>query len=122
MGYGVSYYVFVVYVCLDYMMVVQGFLVWVGVVESYFEVDIVINEFFCQGVIGVYLMLLMLVVGDYVINDMVFDEDDLWKICFNVVGIFVMLWFNGLGENLVVWVMFVVYLQLVLNDMMEKVV
>lgn len=122
MGYGVSYYVFVVYVCFDYMMIVQCFLVCVGVVESYLEVDILIDSLCDEGVIGVYLMLLMLVVGDYVINDMVLDDGDLWKMCFNVVGILVMLWLSGLGENLVIWVMFVVYLYQVLNMVVEEVV
>lgn len=78
MGYGVSYFVFFVYVCLDYLMIFFNFFVLVGVVESYLEIDYIISCLQQQGVCKVYLMLLMLVVGDYVINDMVFVELDLW--------------------------------------------
>ncbi len=65
--------------------------------ESYPEVDIVINELSRQGVTGVHLMPLMLVAGDHAINDMASDEDDSWKTRFNAAGIPATPWLNGLG-------------------------
>lgn len=44
MGHGASHHAFAAYACLDHMMAVQGFPARVGAVESYPEVDIVINE------------------------------------------------------------------------------
>ena len=84
-----------------------GFSGAVGAVESYPEVDIVINELSRQGVTGVHLMPLMLVAGDHAINDMASDEDDSWKTRFNAAGIPATPWLNGLGENPAVRAMFV---------------
>ncbi len=52
MGHGASHHAFAAYACLDHMMAVQGFPARVGAVESYPEVDIVINELSRQGVTG----------------------------------------------------------------------
>lgn len=120
MGHGASHHAFAAYACLDHMMAVQGFPARVGAVESYPEVDIVINELSRQGVTGVHLMPLMLVAGDHAINDMASDEDDSWKTRFNAAGIPATPWLNGLGENPAVRAMFVAHLQQALNNAMEK--
>lgn len=98
MGHGASHHSFAAYACLDHMMAVQGFPARVGAVESYPEVDIVINELARQGVTGVHLMPLMLVAGDHAINDMASDEEDSWKTLFNAAGITATPWLSGLGK------------------------
>ena len=92
----------------------------VGAVESYPEVDILIDSLRRQGVKGVHLMPLMLVAGDHAINDMASDEEDSWKTLFNAAGITATPWLSGLGENPAVRAMFVAHLQQALNNAMEK--
>lgn len=62
-------------------MTAKGFPARVGAVESYPEVDILIDSLRQQGVKGVHLMPLMLVAGDHAINDMASDEEDSGKRC-----------------------------------------
>ncbi len=62
MGHGASHHAFAAYACLDHMMTAKGFPARVGAVESYPEVDILIDSLRRQGVKGVHLMPLMLVV------------------------------------------------------------
>jgi sirohydrochlorin cobaltochelatase len=87
-------------------------------VESYPEVDIVINELSRQGVTGVHLMPLMLVAGDHAINDMASDEDDSWKTRL-MPPVFRHAVAERAGENPAVRAMFVAHLQQALNNAME---
>lgn len=120
MGHGASHHAFAAYACLDHMMTAKGFPARVGAVESYPEVDILIDSLRRQGVKGVHLMPLMLVAGDHAINDMASDEEDSWKTLFNAAGITATPWLNGLGENPAVRAMFVAHLQQALSLAMEE--
>ena len=111
MGHGAS---------LDHMMMAQGFPARVGAVESYPEVDILIESLSKEGVKAVHLMPLMLVAGDHAINDMASDDDDSWKTLFTAAGITATPWLSGLGENPAVRAMFVAHLQQALSVAMEE--
>ena len=115
MGHGASHHAFAAYACLDHMMTVRRFPARVGAVESYPEVDVLIESLRNEGVRGVHLMPLMLVAGDHAINDMASDEEDSWKTLFTAAGMTATPWLRGLGENPVVREMFVAHLQLSLE-------
>ncbi|MTH47420.1 sirohydrochlorin cobaltochelatase [Intestinirhabdus alba] len=119
MGHGASHHAFAAYACLDHMMTAQGFPARVGAVESYPEVDILIDGLSREGVSAVHLMPLMLVAGDHAINDMASDEEDSWKTRFNAAGIPATPWLSGLGENPAVRAMFVAHLRQALSAAME---
>lgn len=99
MGHGASHHAFAAYACLDHMMTAQRFPARVGAVESYPEVDILIDSLRQQEVTGVHLMPLMLVAGDHAINDMASDEEDSRKTLFNAAGIPATPWLSGLGKT-----------------------
>lgn len=120
MGHGASHHAFAAYACLDHMMTAQRFPARVGAVESYPEVDVLIESLSQEGVTAVHLMPLMLVAGDHAINDMASDEDDSWKTLFNAAGITATPWLSGLGENPAVRAMFVAHLQQALNVALEE--
>lgn len=111
MGHGASHHAFAAYACLDHMMSVQSFPARVGAVESYPEVDVLIESLNQEGVRSVHLMPLMLVAGDHAINDMASDDEDSWKTLFTAAGIRATPWLQGLGENPAVRAMFVDHLQ-----------
>ena len=111
MGHGASHHAFAAYACLDHMMTAQRFPARVGAVESYPEVEVLIESMSKEGVSAVHLMPLMLVAGDHAINDMASDEEDSWKTLFNAAGIPATPWRCGLGENPGVRAMFVEHLQ-----------
>ena len=110
MGHGASHHAFAAYACLDHMMTAQRFPARVGAVESYPEVDVLIEGLRNEGVRAVHLMPLMLVAGDHAINDMASDEEDSWKTLFTAAGITATPWLRGLGENPVIRAMFVEHL------------
>lgn len=120
MGHGASHHAFAAYACLDHMMMAQGFPARVGAVESYPEVDILIESLSKEGINAVHLMPLMLVAGDHAINDMASDDDDSWKTLFTAAGITATPWLSGLGENPAVRAMFVAHLQQALSVTMEE--
>lgn len=111
MGHGASHHAFAAYACLDHMMSVQRFPARVGAVESYPEVDVLIESLNQEGVRSVHLMPLMLVAGDHAINDMASDDENSWKTLFTAAGIRATPWLQGLGENPAVRAMFVDHLQ-----------
>ncbi|WLI77613.1 sirohydrochlorin cobaltochelatase [Kosakonia sp. H02] len=119
MGHGASHHAFAAYACLDHMMAVHRFPARVGAVESYPEIDIVIDSLRQEGVKAVHLMPLMLVAGDHAINDMASDEADSWKTRFTRAGIAATPWLQGLGENAAIRAMFVAHLQQALAHNME---
>lgn len=120
MGHGASHHAFAAYACLDHMMTAQRFPARVGAVESYPEVDILIDSLRDEGVTGVHLMPLMLVAGDHAINDMASDDGDSWKMRFNAAGIPATPWLSGLGENPAIRAMFVAHLHQALNMAVEE--
>ncbi|WP_432214854.1 sirohydrochlorin cobaltochelatase, partial [Salmonella enterica] len=73
MGHGATHHALAAYACLHHMMTAQRFPPRVGAVESYREVDILIDSLRDEGVTGVHLMPLLLLPGDHAINDMASD-------------------------------------------------
>jgi len=120
MGHGASHHAFSAYACLDHMMTVQGFPARVGAVESYPEVDILIDAMKAERIAAVHLMPLMLVAGDHAINDMASDDEDSWKTQFSKAGIPATPWLSGLGENPAIRAMFVEHLQRALDAGQER--
>lgn len=121
MGHGTTHHAFAAYACLDHMMVANRFPARVGAVESYPEIDRVIETLRQENVNAVHLMPLMLVAGDHAINDMASDDDDSWKTRFERAGIDATPWLQGLGENAQVRAMFVAHLHQALVDEKEAV-
>ncbi|WP_039058547.1 sirohydrochlorin cobaltochelatase [Enterobacter sp. Bisph1] len=119
MGHGTSHHAFAAYACLDHMMTAQRFPARVGAVESYPEINLVIESLRQEGVKAVHLMPLMLVAGDHAINDMASDDDDSWKMQFAQAGISATPWLQGLGENAAIRAMFVAHLQQALSQQLE---
>ena len=119
MGHGTSHHAFAAYACLDHMMTAQRFPARVGAVESYPEIDLVIESLRQEGVKAVHLMPLMLVAGDHARNDMASDEEESWKTQFAQAGIAATPWLQGLGENAAIRAMFVRHLHNALAQAME---
>ncbi|WP_058911271.1 sirohydrochlorin cobaltochelatase [Entomohabitans teleogrylli] len=116
MGHGASHHAFAAYACLDHLMTARGLPMRVGAVESYPEIEVLIDSLRRQEVRRVHLMPLMLVAGDHAINDMASDEEDSWKTRFARAGIDARPWLQGLGENPAIRAMFSDHLQQALSD------
>ncbi|WP_411901105.1 sirohydrochlorin cobaltochelatase, partial [Salmonella enterica] len=80
---GGSQHEFAACACLDHMRTAQRFPARVGAVESYPEVDILIDSRRDEGVTGVHLMPLTLVAGDHAINAMASYDAVSWPIALN---------------------------------------
>lgn len=72
--------------------------VYIGTVEGYPTIDMIIDILKRDGIKSVKLAPLMLVAGDHAINDMASDEEDSWKSILKSNGIDVELYMHGLGE------------------------
>lgn len=72
--------------------------VYVGTVEGYPTIDMMIKILKRDKVDEVLLAPLMLVVGDHALNDMASDEEDSWKSRLEAAGIKVEIYLHGLGE------------------------
>ncbi|XTZ40500.1 sirohydrochlorin cobaltochelatase [Salmonella enterica] len=121
MGHGASHHAFSAYACLDHMMAAHRFPARVGAVESYPEIELIIDGLRREEVRAVHLMPLMLVAGDHAINDMASDDEASWKTKLERVGIATTPWLQGLGENSAVRAMFVAHLQQALANTVEAV-
>lgn len=119
MGHGTSHHAFAAYACLDHMMASHRFPARVGAVESYPEIDMLIDSLRHEAISAVHLMPLMLVAGDHAINDMASSDDESWKTQFERVGIAATPWLQGLGENPDIRAMFVAHLQQALSQHIE---
>ncbi|WP_329604847.1 sirohydrochlorin cobaltochelatase [Vibrio nitrifigilis] len=119
MGHGTTHYTFSTYACLDHMLTAKGSPMMVGAVESYPEIDTLIDRLKAQNVKKAYLMPLMLVAGDHAINDMASDEEDSWKTQLIEAGIEAMPIVQGLGENPLIRDMFVQHLADAITDAQE---
>lgn len=120
MGHGASHHAFSAYACLDHLMTTRQFPARVGAVESYPEVDQLIDSLRADGVRAVHLMPLMLVAGDHAINDMASEDEDSWASQFAAAGIPATSWLQGLGENPAVRALFVAHLQQALTYSQEE--
>ncbi|TKI08032.1 sirohydrochlorin cobaltochelatase [Martelella alba] len=110
MGHGTQHRAFAAYACLDHMLAAQGLPALVGAVESYPDLDLVIDRLKKQSVSHIHLMPLMLVAGEHVVNDMASDAPASWKSRLEREGYRCTCWLRGLGENSVIQQMFVDHL------------
>lgn len=72
--------------------------VYLGTVEGYPTIDMIIDMLKKDKINEVKLAPLMLVAGDHATNDMASDEEDSWKTVLEEAGINVEIYLHGLGE------------------------
>ena len=72
--------------------------VYVGTVEGYPTIDMIVEILKREDISYVKLAPLMLVAGDHATNDMASDEEDSWKTILEEAGIKVDIYLHGLGE------------------------
>lgn len=116
MGHGASHHAFSAYACLDHMMTSSNFKGRTGAVESYPEIDLIIDSLQKSNIKHVHLKPLMLVAGDHAINDMASSEEDSWRTQLENAGIAATPWLQGLGENWLIRQMFIDHLKAALAD------
>ncbi|SHJ18873.1 sirohydrochlorin cobaltochelatase [Lutispora thermophila] len=99
MGHGTSHFSNIVYPALDYISKAEGYdHIFIGTVEGYPDLQIVISQIKKSGFKKVLLTPLMLVAGEHAVNDMASDEDDSWKTVLQKQGLQVTCMIKGLGE------------------------
>lgn len=99
MGHGTDHHANAAYAALDYMFKEAGFKnVFIGNVESYPELDVVIKSLKENTYNKLYITPLMIVAGDHALNDMASDEEDSWKTLLENEGYNVECIVKGLGE------------------------
>lgn len=96
MGHGSQHAAFTVYACLDHMVMKEP--IFVCAVESYPEIDTVVDRLKEAGYRRIKLYPLMLVAGDHATNDMASDEEDSWKSQLQQAGFEVEPVLQGMGE------------------------
>lgn len=99
MGHGTPHFCNTVYAAMDYHAKATGLHhVFVGTVESFPDLDTLIEAVRRSGCTRAVLTPLMLVAGDHANNDMASDEEDSWKTRFTQAGIPARAVIRGLGE------------------------
>lgn len=99
MGHGTPHFCNTVYAALDYHAKDLGLEhLFVGTVESYPDLDVVLNLLKKTAFKKVALTPLMLVAGDHATNDMASDEEDSWNTIFQQNGYETRCIIRGLGE------------------------
>ena len=99
MGHGTEHHVNAVYAALDYRFKEMGYSnVFVGTVEAYPDVEVVLKQVKAYHPQKVILLPLMAVAGDHASNDMAGEEKDSWKSIFENEGYEVSCILKGLGE------------------------
>ncbi len=99
MGHGTGHFADAAYAALDYRFKALGYEnVFVGTVEGYPEVELVVENVKKYNYKKVVLMPFMVVAGDHAVNDMAGDEEDSWKVIFTKAGFDVECILRGLGE------------------------
>lgn len=99
MGHGATHHAFAAYACIDHMFMDQKLPFMMGAVESYPEIDTILERLKNEQVRKVHLMPFMVVAGDHAINDMASDEEDSWNSQIKALGIETQCYLQGLGEN-----------------------
>lgn len=100
MGHGTHHPANSTYSALDYMLKQEGYNnVYIGTVEGYPLLDVIIDDLKEKNIEKITLMPLMLVAGDHANNDMAGDEEDSWKTVLKKEGFSVETYLHGLGEN-----------------------
>lgn len=98
MGHGTRHYTNMVYPAMEYICHEQGMKhIFIGTIEAYPELDVVIQKVKEAGMKKVTLIPFMFVAGDHAINDMAGEEDS-WKAAFEKEGFLVKTVVKGLGE------------------------
>ena len=99
MGHGSTHFSNFSYAALDYTFKEMGYKnVFVGTIEAYPDVDVLLNAVNELKPSNVILAPLMLVAGDHARNDMAGDDEDSWKNVFEEAGYNVSYYIKGLGE------------------------
>lgn len=99
MGHGTGHFADAAYAALDYRFKALGYNnVFVGTVEGYPDVQLVIEKVKEYGPKKVVLMPFMIVAGDHAVNDMAGDDEDSWKVMFKDAGFEVSCILRGIGE------------------------
>lgn len=96
MGHGSQHAAFTVYACLDHMVLNRP--IFVCAVESYPEIETVVERLKEENYRKIKLYPLMLVAGDHATNDMASDEEDSWKSQLQQAGFEVEPVLQGMGE------------------------
>lgn len=113
MGHGSQHSAFTAYACLDHMLLEQP--IFVCAVESYPEIQSVVQRLKNEGYQKLKLYPFMLVAGDHATNDMASDEEDSWKSQLQQAGFEVEAVLKGLGEFSVVQEQFVQHMKTVMD-------
>jgi len=99
MGHGSVHYSNACYSCLQHVFHDEGYPnVYIGNVEGYPEINVIMDKLTEQGVKEVTLKPLMLVSGDHANNDMVGDDENSWQNQLAKVGISSQADMRSLGE------------------------
>lgn len=99
MGHGASHHAFAAYACLDHLFMTKKLPFMMGAVESYPEIDIVLERLQQEHIRKVHLVPFMIVAGDHATHDMASDEEDSWNSQIKALGIETQCHLKGLGEN-----------------------
>lgn len=99
MGHGATHHAFAAYACVDHMFMDKKLPFIMGAVESYPELDPILERLQADKISKVHLMPFMVVAGDHAINDMASDEEDSWNSRIQALGIETECHLQGLGEN-----------------------
>ena len=87
MGHGAHHPSNAFYAALGFQLQLEDPNIFVGTVEGYPEVDLILELMLQKKIRKAYLMPFMSVAGDHAKNDMAGDEDDSWKSIFTKAGI-----------------------------------
>lgn len=87
MGHGTHHPSNAFYAALMFQLQLKDPNIFVGTVEGYPEIDLLLELILDKGIKKAYLMPFMSVAGDHAKNDMAGDEVDSWKSIFSKVGI-----------------------------------
>lgn len=87
MGHGTHHPSNAFYAALMFQLQLKDPNIFVGTVEGYPEVDLMLELLQKKNIKKAYLMPFMSVAGDHAKNDMASDEDDSWKTIFTKAGI-----------------------------------
>ncbi|MDF2654228.1 MAG: sirohydrochlorin cobaltochelatase [Bacillota bacterium] len=99
MGHGSEHPINAAYAAMDYRFKDEGYPnVFVGTVEGYPDLEVVLKQVKSFAPKKVTLLPLMVVAGDHAVNDMASDEEDSWKTAFEKEGFEVECILRGLGE------------------------
>lgn len=116
MGHGTSHHTFAAYACLDHMFMEKKLPFMMGAVESYPEIETIVERLKHEHVRKVHLMPFMVVAGDHAINDMASSEDDSWSSQIQALGIETECHLLGLGENPKIRALFAQHLLDAINE------